>query len=85
MNRAPLRARLRLERPVAGTGEFETITHLWAHVAPGEPWVFTIRTHAAATPGACLVWRGRRFRIRARVDADSRGARLLLHCIEEQP
>lgn len=85
MSRAPLRARVRLERSLAGTGAFETVTHLWAHVAPGDPWIFAVRPHAGATPGARLVWRGRHFRIRTRIDADDRGARIHLHCIEELP
>jgi hypothetical protein len=80
-----LRARVRLERPVAGTGAFETVAHLWARAAPGEAWIFTLRPHAAAAPGVCLVWRERRFRILARTNADDRGAFIHLHCTEEQP
>lgn len=84
MRRETLRARVRLERPVAGTGAFETVALLWAHAAPGDPWIFTIRARDDATPGACIVWRGRRFRIHTRRDADDRGARLHLQCNEEQ-
>lgn len=85
MSAAKLRARVRFERPLAGTGGFETIAHLWAHATPGDPWRFTIRPHADATPGSCFVWRGRRFRIVARIDADDRGALVHLHCTEENP
>ena len=85
MSAPKLRARVRLERPLAGTGAFETIAHLWAHATPGDPWRFTIRPHADATPGACLVWHGRRFRIVSRIEDDDRGALIHLHCTEENP
>jgi SPP1 family predicted phage head-tail adaptor len=93
-----LRARVTLERPTLAPDElggerraFDAVAHIWARLEPigaggvRVSWRIAIRTRRDVRPGWRVACAGRRYVVRAVVDADETATRVHLYCEEDLP